>query len=147
MTTENNSNSAKMSFEDKIVETIKNEKIFAMVGDEDALFQLVDKAIRKALFEPVVKSTDGYGRKNTEPSPIEQAAVKYAKILCRKRMSVMFEEILKDEEVKKQINEAIAITLPAELKSIMGRALSDHIDCAAMEARNKVSDAIRNQTI
>lgn len=58
-------NSLGMTFEERIVSTLKDDKLMALVGDEDAITDLVKRAISETLFKPVV-TKDRYGHTTTE---------------------------------------------------------------------------------
>ncbi len=140
-------NAAKQSLEEKIVQNLKEEKIYALLGDEDALTDLVKRAIHEALFQPTYQN-DSYGRVTTTKDSIVVAAAKeVAQRAATKIVQDMVAEIMANEQIKAAVNLAIAQSIPAAISGSLNTALSIYQQNTVADAFVKVTDAIRNRTI
>lgn len=104
------SNSNKMSLEDKLVERIKTTELFALVGDEDALRKLTERAITEALFQPR-RFKSGYSTEERD-SPLVAATREAAEKAANHVMSHVIDELCKNPEFVSKCVEAVSAHLP-----------------------------------
>ena len=86
------SNSANMTFEEKVVQHIKEQSISVLMDDEQALTDLTRRAVNEALFKDRADS-NGYNRKE---APVHEYAREIAKRLFEKMIE---KEVKKMEKV------------------------------------------------
>jgi hypothetical protein len=98
-----------MSLEEKLVQVLKDEKLFALVGDEDAITELTTRAIREALFTPIVEK-DRWGSINRQAdAPVVAAARDIAQKAVSKVVADMIETITADPVLRTIINHACPV--------------------------------------
>lgn len=105
------SNSNKMSLEDKLVERIKTTELFALVGDEDALRKLTERAITEALFQPTRVKTGMYSTEERD-SPLVAATREAAEKAANHVMSHIIDELCKNPEFVKKCVDTVSAHLP-----------------------------------
>lgn len=139
-------NAPKMTLEEKIVQTLKDEKLYALLGDEDAITELVKRAIHEALYQPqrVPKSYGGWDQKD---SIVVETARTIAASGAAQIMKVLVDEILANQSIKKLLNDAIATALPQVLSTYLAGAIGAFSFNQSQETINKVRDAIQNRSI
>lgn len=106
-------NSTSMSLEDRIVQEIKDQSLFKLVGDEDAIRNLVERAVKQAIFEPRTTGA-GYERRTTDSIAIATAK-EVAKKAAADLLASMCAELAKDESFQKAVAAAISAQLPAAI--------------------------------
>lgn len=111
-----NSNSAKMTVEEKVVQSIKTTGLATLLDDEDAIGELVKRALHQALFERVVIKNDYYGKPELHKEPISieiarEVATEFTKKIIREEMK----RIENDPELRNKISSALMQCMPAIL--------------------------------
>jgi hypothetical protein len=113
-------NQRKMSLEERIVQTLKDEHLFRLVGDEDAITELVTRAIKEALFQPQRVLNSGYGSSYRETdSVVVEAARAAAKTYAETIAKTILDAMLAEPENVQTIQKAITELLPL---AIVGKA-------------------------
>lgn len=137
-------NSKNMTLEERIVQNIKDEKLFALIGDEDAITELTRRALREALFQNRRERTGEYSWNDKErDSPVVEAAREQATIVAKE----VARELLTDPEVRQKINEALSQLLPVVLMDIMRSGIKEVADSGAHKAFAMVSAAVQNRSL
>jgi hypothetical protein len=131
------SNSGKQTLEERLVETIKDTTLFNLVKDEDAITDLVTRAIKEALFQPKRIST-GYGNHKEEDSPLVAATRKIAEDYAKQMVQKIVDQLLADPENIKKIRDAILILLPSAISG----SLTYSLEQMKINALNSVEDLI-----
>lgn len=110
-----NSNSKNMTLEDRIVQDLKENRLGALIGDEDALAALAKRAIDEALFKDrFITEGYGYNKKDVrKPSLVVETAKEIAEKAIAKCIDDLFQKVLEDPNTRKIIDEAIASLLPS----------------------------------
>ena len=132
-----NSNSNNMTLEDKIVQTIKDTHLFALIQDEDAIAKLVHRAIEEALFKPRPDKVDAYGRVlETFETPIVVAAREVAQKGVDKIAADILSNILENDDVRKTIFKAMVNLLPGALNALLQKQIQATIQNETIEVNN-----------
>lgn len=138
-----NANAPKMTLEEKIVQNLKDEKLYALLGDEDAIAELVKRAIREALYQPARVLTGNYRGYEEKDSPVVAAAREAAQQLAAKHVAA----VLADPAVTKAMNEAIAAAIPDAIRAYASGQIGMFTQQTSLEAMNLVRQAIQNRTM
>jgi len=139
-----NTNSPKMTLEEKLVQNLKEEKLYALLGDEDALLELVRRALHEALFQPT-RIPRQYGGWDDKDSVVVAAARQMAKDGCAKLVDEMIAQILADPHIKTVIKEAIAVAMPEAIGHRIVNHLATFGELTVSEAYARVEAAIRDK--
>lgn len=133
------SNSENMTLEEKIVQNLKDDKLMALVGDEDAIMELVKRAIQESLFKDR-KEPHPQMRYETiyKPSPVVEAAEGVAKQFADKAIGEIFEELLKSDEFKEIIRRAT----PIAIMNAMNNYAKSSIEASFSQNLMKSSDEV-----
>lgn len=132
------SNSTKMTFEDKIVQRIKETSVYELVQDEDTLRGLTERAIKEALFGTEKKY---YG--NQDKGPIVAAAEAVARQLAKDAV----ERVLNDPEVMKRLHHHLAIALPGIITSSIENGFETKMRDQVSQSTDDLRTAIRGLEI
>lgn len=108
------SNEAKMTLEEKLVQTIKSDSLMALVGDEDAITDLVKRAIHEALYQPT-RIPKSYGGFDEADSPVVEATRDITKRAVESCINDLVAELSQDDDFKTSIREAMVMILPSTL--------------------------------
>lgn len=130
------SNTIGMSLEERIVQKLKDDTLMQLIGDEDAITDLVKRALHLALF---AERKDYRG--NTEPSPVTQVAKEAAQKLAAR----MVDQALEDETIRKKLFEAIVAALPTAIENYASYAISSIGKRSSMDAMTAVQEALRQK--
>lgn len=119
------SNSEKMTLEEKVVQQIKDTKVAELIVDEEALTELVCRAVKAAVFEPqTVMGKDNWG--SPQPTKIEPLVIQEARNVVREQINKLADEtirgILEKPEVVAAVQEAITENMAAVLLKEMQNA-------------------------
>jgi len=138
------SNSAKMTLEDKVVQHIKDVGMGVLIDDEDAILELVKRAVHAALIDPPQKrSTYGSGWENDG----EAIAVKTAREIAKKAADRVTDELVevlaKDDEFRKKILEAYVLAIPGAINDSARGLVIGIQDTAAQKAFFSVQEHVR----
>ena len=139
-------NEQKMTLEEKLVQGIKDETLFKLIGDEDAITELVKRALREALYQPTRVKRD-YGGWDDKDSPVVSAMREVATRVSKNLIETVTKELLDDPAIRKLIQAAIVENLPAILTSSMQSAFSFQQGEAARSAMLMLQEAVRNKQI
>lgn len=139
-------NAPKMSLEEKLVQTLKDEKLYALLGDEDALTELVKRAIHEALYQPT-RIKKEYGGWEDRDSLVVATAKEIGKKVAESLVSTMAQEALADPEIKKAVNNAIAVCMPGAISGSLSSAVCSFQQIATVDSFAKVQEAIKNRTL
>ncbi len=112
-------NSSKMSLEEKLVQIIKTNHLSSLIDDEDAMTDLVRRAVSEALFKEVVVR-DEYNRKTTSESLVVQAARTHAEALVKKVTIELFD----NDESHKLIRNLVIDMLPRAIEVYFSNSMS-----------------------
>lgn len=104
------SNSPQMTLEERITQTIKSESLLAIVGDEDAINEMVIRAIDAAIIQPRTIEDNYYSKKHD--SPAVEAAREVAQRAAERVTEQMIEKIAADPEFVKLFKEALLTAMP-----------------------------------
>lgn len=132
------SNQAKMTLEEKITQTIKSDTLMSLVGDEDAITELVERAIREALYQPV-RIRKQYGGYEEKDSVVVHEARAVANAAAKSLTEKMVEKLLKDEVFVEQVQAAMLATIPHALMSGLVSGLQWQAQEAAQNAINQIT--------
>lgn len=108
------SNSVTMTLEQRIVQNLKDDTLMKLVGDEDAITELVNRAVREALFQKR-EVKEGYNT-YTVSSPVMDAAKKVAEAYAAKAV----EALAADDELANAVRDAFLSSLPAAITGQAG---------------------------
>ncbi|MGI4946883.1 MAG: hypothetical protein ACRYHQ_41065 [Janthinobacterium lividum] len=140
------SNAVKMSLEERIVQTLKDDSLMKLVGDEDAITDLVTRAIHEALFQPR-RAPNGYGGAQDTDAPVVVAARKAAQEYAEKVAQQCIEELVADPANRMLIHNAIVDLLPAALSGYLQHALHQMHQQTEMTVRNTIFTMRQNREI
>lgn len=135
------SNSQRMTLEERIVQTLKDDKLMALVGDEDAIRELVVRALREALFEERTVRDGAYNTRR-EPSAVQKAAREAAEKLATEAAQKMIAEIMADQAVRAAIMEVLPSVIVQGLIRKSEGVWDQFRDQAAMAAEMRIKNAI-----
>ena len=107
-----NNNSSQMTIEERITQRLKNTPFAELIGDEDAITELVARVIREALIQPT-RTRSSYGSYEEKDSIAIAAAKAAAKEAVGPMVEKIKEEILANQDVREAIFTAIARSLPS----------------------------------
>lgn len=105
------SNSEQMTLEERVVQTLKDDTLMKLVGDEDAIAELVKRALYEALYQPK-RIPKGYGGYEQRDSVVVAAARNAATEACAKAVPELVASMFEREEVKKALADAVAAAVP-----------------------------------
>lgn len=135
------SNEVKMTLEERIVQQIKSDTVMSLVGDEDAITELVKRAIQEALFQPR-RVPNSYSRESVD-SPVVATARDVAVKVATKTAESMVKTILEDKATKEAILDGLLKNLPLALAKMMTEGMQLEIDRRAFV----VSDELRQRLV
>lgn len=141
-----NGNATKMSLEQRFVQNLKEERLFALLGDEDALTELVKRAIHEALYQPE-RIHAGYGRIEEKDSIVVKTAKEIAARVADKLIADMATELLADQTVRLAVLEAMARGIPEAIRNGLYGAVQSFGTQTADATLMRVQDAIRNKML
>lgn len=137
------SNSAAMTLEARVVQRLKDDTLMALVGDEDAMTDLVKRAITEALYAPRKRPGTQPWNDATDPAPVVEAAKGTAEKLCR----TIMEELLADPVMKTKLRDLMLDMLPAAIFDVFRGNLSNMMEMAKANAVLAVQDMKRTGQI
>lgn len=140
------SNSKQMTLEERIVQTLKDDKLMTLVGDEDAIRELVVRALKEALFEERTVP-DGAYRTKTEPSMVVKAAREAADKAATEAAGNMVAEILAIPAIRDEIMAVLPSLIVQALVRKSELAWDQFRDQAAMDAVNRIQTAMQGRFI
>ena len=126
-------NSSKMTLEERIVQKLKDDTLMQLIGDEDAVTELVRRAIQEALYKDLPPVGSGYDRR-PEPSPAVAAAQKTA-VKIADKIAV---DLLNDPKVYEVLRSAMIDMLPKAIESRLYGITESILDRARIDAINNI---------
>lgn len=132
------SNSPQMSLEERLVQKLKDETFMSLIGDEDAITELVKRALKEALCQPI-RVERQYGGYDLRDSIVVTAARAVANDLVRKHMETVLTDLSKDEGFNKMLHEAIAAALPYAITN----RLTDLITQATQQEQSRTISVVQ----
>jgi phosphatidylserine/phosphatidylglycerophosphate/cardiolipin synthase-like enzyme len=144
------SNEKQMTVEELIVQKIKGDTLFAMVGDEDALTKLAQKAVTELLFEPRNEPRkDRWGDMSMTkvPSLIQEAAAAQAMKKAEFITKQVVDDLLNEPKIVEAIKEAIVLAIPGAIEKWGLAMVNTASTQACMQAIEAVQQAIRDRQI
>ena len=139
------SNSKEMTLEERLVQTIKNESLMKLVGDEDAITQLVTRAIQEALFQPRRVERD-YGRTEQMDSPLVEITRSCARTYADTIAKTIIEELLTDSKNKTILQNAIIAWIPAAINDHLRAAISS-MGYSLVQEHTSLINSMRSPTV
>lgn len=132
-------NAKRMTIEEHLVQTLKDDKLYALIGDEDAITELVKRSINEALFQPqrIPRNHGGFDQKD---SLVVDAARKIASRVITEMTGQIVDGMMKNPETKKAIAEAICAHLPVAIE----RAACEMYENIARRGANQAIERLRN---
>lgn len=134
-----------MTLEAKIVQRIKEYGLHELVDDEDAIEELVKRAIQEALFQPVTVPPDywaGYSKTLDKPAIVE--ARKVVAAAAKQLFEEMVADLLKDEKFRKAMVDAFITQLPDALKASAFELVQHARTEQSQQAIMTLQDMVRN---
>lgn len=131
-------NSQNMSLEDRIVQVLKEDKLMSLVGDEDAIRKLVERALREALFEERTIPGGNQYHPKKEPSAVVSAAREAAAKIATEMAEELIVEILEHPDMKKTITEVMPGLIVRALMNKAEVVWDQYRDQVVMEAQNRI---------
>jgi hypothetical protein len=123
----NETNSIKKTFEEKIVESIRDTSLYAIIKDEDAILEIVKKEITKALTaEYNVVEKDGYGTRRVT-APVKEAAREVAEKLAKEQIELISNNGQFVAIIQAMIKEALPTTIMQVLEGMVYNRLHSFI--------------------
>lgn len=132
------SNAKGMTLEARIVQTLKDDHLMKLVGDEDAITDLVKRAITEALFQPR-RISGGYGRIEETDSVAVSAARNIAEKAASKLAGDLITSVMEDAAFQERVKVAMLQAIP----SVMMKGFDDSIRNAAQQAVLEQLDCLR----
>ncbi len=139
------SNSKEMTLEERLVQTIKNESLMKLVGDEDAITQLVTRAIQEALFQPRRVARD-YGIIEQMDSPLVEITRSCARTYADTIAKTIIEELLTDSKNKTILQNAIIAWIPAAINDHLRAAISS-MGYSLVQEHTLLINSMRSPTV
>ena len=133
------SNQAKMTLEERITQRIKDDTLMAVVGDEDAINELVKRALDEALFQPtrVAKQYGGWDHKD---SPVIAASRAAAAKVAERMAEKLVDHLMASEEMRKAMLDHMMACLPA----ILAERFIGALDSVRSHTENDLRDKMRH---
>lgn len=135
-------NAKNMTIEEILVQHIKNVGLGVLVQDEDNLTELVTRAIKEAIYQPI-RVPKQYGGWEEKDSLLIDTARPVARALLEKTMKAELEKILAEPENLKVIRDAMMLALPTILMASMRAGYSEMMQNASGEAMNMLRNLPR----
>lgn len=119
------SNQRHMSLQEKIVQTLKDDTLGKLITDEDAILELVNIAIKEALFlKPMPTS---YGRyEGDQDSYVVKESKKYIAEHLSKRIQETVENLFDKEVNRVALRNLVIDILPTAIMTHLSRSLNEN---------------------
>lgn len=130
-----NSNSIKRTLEERITEKIRDESLLAILGDEDAITEMVRRSVHEALFSEIPAQSRN---EKPRPSPLVATAGELAKKLCDSHLTPMFDKMLEDPEIKQVIVNTMIRLLPEVIYNSMFEKFNQSLETTKVLATNDI---------
>lgn len=133
---EQNSNSKQMTFEEKVVQHIKEQSIAVLLDDEEALTDLTRRAVHEALFKDR-STTNGYSTTKQEALIFEYSR-KIAERALNKLVEQEVEKLVGNPEVLASLRSALILMLPKVAEQAMSGFYNRLTEESAREGLEKL---------
>jgi hypothetical protein len=138
------SNEKSMTLEEKLVQHIKDDKLIMLLGDEDAITQLTERAVREALFQQRRVATGRYnGDYTMADSPVVEAARTIAAAAIQRITDQMVKELLENAKITLMVRDAFIAQLPIALQQATNQFVMDARAKSAVDAIQMLQEGIR----
>ena len=141
-----NDNSPKMTLEAKLVQTLKDDKLYALLGDEDALAELCERAIKEALWQQG-EINEGYGRSRKTDSLAVAAAKEVASKVIKTLIDKIAAELLADEKIRKAMQDAMIALIPEVMKTSLREQFAFYQASTATASVELVQQMMRDKVL
>ena len=132
-------NASQMTLEERITQRIKDDTLMAVVGDEDAINELVKRALDEALFQPRRIDTKSYRGYEERDSPVIAAAREAAGKVGERIAEKMVEHLMADEEVRKAMLDHMVACVP----SLLASGMMGMFDSARLQTESALREKMR----
>lgn len=137
------SNEGKMTLEERIVQTLKDDHLMKLVGDEDAITDLVRRAVTEALYKPrFVPNPNGYGQQERRDSVSVAAARDVAEAAAKTLATEFTTELLGDPEFRDRVKRGILNAIPNTLLNAFDYQVRETARLIAFEEIHKLRDEL-----
>lgn len=137
------SNSKTMTLEERIVQSLKDDTLMKLVGDEDAITELVRRAVKEALYQPARVPTT-YGRYDEKDSPVVQAARNVANQAAEQLAAELIANLKGDANFEREFRAALAKSIPGVLVTAFRQYVEAESTSRMNEAVANLENRIRN---
>lgn len=125
--------------EERIIEKLKTDYLASDFLTDEDLRVIVDKGIREALFQPRRVASGRYNYEETD-SPVIEAARKLAAEVAEQVCRDIFDDLMKNPEFTKALNQAIVAALPQVIRARWDDALGDLYQTSINQLQQHVYD-------
>lgn len=131
------SNEAKMTLEEKMVQTLKSNHLMKLVGDEDAITELVKRAINEALYQPrrIPQSYGRYDEKDSLVVELSRDVAREAAVAVSKEIT---DQLIEDEKFRATVKKAMMSCIPDIMMNAFDYNIKDLARQAAVETANEI---------
>lgn len=106
------SNASKMTLEERIVQQLKDDSLMKLVGDEDAITDLVHRALNEALYKPRRVYDRDLHREVETTTPAVNAAIEVINAAAEKLIDGAVEKLLEDEAFVDSVRKCFLASIP-----------------------------------
>lgn len=139
------SNSSAMSLEDRIVQELKEQQLFKLVGDEDAIRDLVKRAITESLYKDRYIG-DGYNKRQIETIVMETAR-KVAEKTAQDLITEMAAALKTEKPFQDAVMAAVSAALPQAIQNFTRGIVQSSVENAHVAAMQAVQAAAESGMI
>lgn len=139
------SNSSAMSLEDRIVQELKEQSLFKLVGDEDAIRDLVKRAITESLYKDRVVG-NGYNQTKRETIVMETAR-EVAEKAAKELVGEMVEFLKTEKAFQGAVMVAVQAALPQAIENFARGIVQNSVETSRITAMQAVQVAAENGMI
>jgi hypothetical protein len=129
------SNAPAMTLEQRIVQNLKDDTLMKLVGDEDAMTELVKRAVHEALFKSRTVRDGSYSTKEVDTPVVEAARATAARLA-----QAAVDEVLSSPENRRRVLDAIVDLLPAAITGYLSGAVGSLVNTASNDAIRRVME-------
>ncbi len=135
------SNEAKMTLEEKMVQTLKSDHLMNLVGDEDAITELVKRAISEALYQPQRMPRSYGGGYDQKDSLVVELSRDVARKAAESVSKEITNQLIEDEKFRATVKEAMLSCIP----NIMMNAYKFQVEDLARQTADAAIERLRNE--
>lgn len=134
MSMTNVSNSKAMTIEDLLVQRLKTDTLYQLVGDEDALRELTTKALEKALFTTKTVYND-YTRETKE---LRSAVLQAAEVPVKELVLDVMKTLSDDPAFRELVRQAVLASIPTAIKEYSKGLVTSLLNQAEVNTLNQI---------